>query len=187
MLKLRYLLLLILCAVVLAGCDVLGDLMPAEDSVAPVAPTAAPTWTVAPARTATTARTAAPARTATGSTGAVACKSSLVGGQTPNLPTISLDNLIRCRPEVKRTYDLILKNGPFPYSQDDVVFQNRERFLPAASMGTYHEYTVVTPGASTRGARRLISGGKVNRRPKDFDRLYYTDDHYDSFWLVNTK
>ena len=39
--------------------------------------------------------------------------------------------------------------------------------------GWYHEYTVVTPGSSDRGARRIISGDDGSR--------FYTDDHYASF------
>ena len=37
------------------------------------------------------------------------------------------------------------------------------------------EYTVETPGAATRGARRIITGGNP---PVVY---YYTDDHYRSF------
>ena len=55
------------------------------------------------------------------------------------------------------TLDLIHSGGPFPYSQDGTVFQNREGILPSQSSGYYHEYTVKTPGSSTRGARRLIT------------------------------
>ena len=39
-----------------------------------------------------------------------------------------------------------------------MVFGNREGHLPAKPRGYYHEYTVETPGASDRGARRLIRG-----------------------------
>ncbi|WP_371616378.1 ribonuclease domain-containing protein [Streptomyces sp. NBC_00454] len=76
------------------------------------------------------------------------------------------------------TLDLIDQGGPFPYSQDGVVFQNREGLLPSHSTGYYHEYTVITPGSPTRGARRIITGQRV-------DEDYYTADHYASFRLVN--
>ncbi|WP_330296946.1 ribonuclease domain-containing protein [Streptomyces sp. NBC_00503] len=76
------------------------------------------------------------------------------------------------------TLDLIDQGGPFPYSQDGVVFQNREGILPSHSTGYYHEYTVITPGSPTRGARRIITGQRV-------DEDYYTADHYASFRLVN--
>ncbi|HZR01739.1 MAG TPA: ribonuclease domain-containing protein, partial [Burkholderiales bacterium] len=39
--------------------------------------------------------------------------------------------------------------------------------------GYYREYTVPTPGASDRGARRIITGTAGER--------YYTADHYRSF------
>ncbi|MFC4327281.1 ribonuclease domain-containing protein [Streptomyces andamanensis] len=78
--------------------------------------------------------------------------------------------------EARQTLALIDKGGPFPYTQDGVVFGNRERRLPRHERGYYHEYTVKTPGARTRGARRLITGQHAE--------LYYTDDHYDTFRAV---
>jgi ribonuclease T1 len=76
------------------------------------------------------------------------------------------------------TLDLIDQGGPFPYSQDGVVFQNREGVLPRQSSGYYHEYTVITPGSSTRGARRIITGQK-------YEEDYYTSDHYVTFRLID--
>lgn len=76
------------------------------------------------------------------------------------------------------TLDLIDQGGPFPYPQDGVVFQNREGVLPSQSSGYYHEYTVITPGSSDRGARRIVTGKKT-------DEDYYTSDHYASFDLVD--
>lgn len=81
------------------------------------------------------------------------------------------------------TLRLIHSGGPFPYSQDGVVFQNREGILPAESTGYYHEYTVKTPGSSTRGARRLIGGGSPVTDPA---YVYYTGDHYASFCKVTS-
>jgi guanyl-specific ribonuclease Sa len=79
-------------------------------------------------------------------------------------------------PEAQDTLALIAQGGPFPYKQDGVVFQNREGYLPKKSSSYYHEYTVVTPGSSDRGARRIITGGK--------GEIYYTDDHYATFVRV---
>jgi ribonuclease T1 len=76
------------------------------------------------------------------------------------------------------TLDLIDAGGPFPYSQDGVVFQNREGVLPSQSSGYYHEYTVITPGSSTRGARRIVTGEETQED-------YYTADHYVTFDLVD--
>jgi ribonuclease T1 len=50
---------------------------------------------------------------------------------------------------------------------------NRERLLPEKARGYYREYTVPTPGARDRGARRIVTG-------RDGE-AYYTDDHYRSF------
>lgn len=77
--------------------------------------------------------------------------------------------------EARETLRLIDAGGPFPYKRDGIVFQNRERRLPAQPRGHYREYTVPTPGLSHRGARRIVSGG---RPPVVF---YYSDDHYQSF------
>jgi ribonuclease T1 len=79
-------------------------------------------------------------------------------------------------PEAVSTLRLIEQGGPFPYAKDGVVFGNREKVLPKQKRGYYREYTVKTPGAKNRGARRIVSG-----EPKEF---YYTDDHYASFKRV---
>ncbi|NEB13076.1 ribonuclease [Streptomyces coelicoflavus] len=76
------------------------------------------------------------------------------------------------------TLDLIEQGGPFPFEQDGTVFQNREGILPGQSSGYYHEYTVITPGSDTRGARRIVTG---EQNQED----YYTADHYASFDLVD--
>lgn len=78
------------------------------------------------------------------------------------------------------TYALIHQGGPFPYPKDGSAFGNRERILPAQKRGYYREYTVATPGAKTRGARRLVCGGQA----KSPDACYYSDDHYASFRKV---
>jgi guanyl-specific ribonuclease Sa len=78
-------------------------------------------------------------------------------------------------PEAHRTLALIAHGGPFPHRQDGGVFGNREHLLPSEPRGYYHEYTVETPGAHDRGARRIITGGNP---PVVY---YYTDDHYRSF------
>ncbi|MEU0182881.1 ribonuclease domain-containing protein [Streptomyces sp. NPDC006207] len=50
--------------------------------------------------------------------------------------------------------------------------------LPAHANGYYHEYTVKTPGSSTRGARRIVTG-------QGADEDYYTGDHYVTFDLID--
>jgi ribonuclease T1 len=75
--------------------------------------------------------------------------------------------------EAQQTLQIIRRGGPFPYERDGAVFGNYERLLPQRSQGHYHEYTVPTPGAKDRGARRIISSGD--------GEYYYSDDHYRSF------
>ena len=75
--------------------------------------------------------------------------------------------------EARSTLALVKRNGPFPHAQDGRTFGNREKLLPARTRGYYREYTVKTPGARDRGARRIVAGNA--------GELYYTDDHYRSF------
>jgi ribonuclease T1 len=75
--------------------------------------------------------------------------------------------------EARRTITLIRQGGPFAHQRDGAAFGNFEKRLPAKERGYYREYTVRTPGAKNRGARRIVAG-------KDGE-LYYTDDHYRSF------
>ncbi len=81
-------------------------------------------------------------------------------------------------PEAIATLRLIEAGGPFPYRKDGSIFHNRERLLPDKPRGYYREYTVPTPGARNRGARRLVTGGD----PPEV--IYYTEDHYRSFRRV---
>lgn len=81
-------------------------------------------------------------------------------------------------PEAADTYALVRSDGPFPYDRDGTVFSNFEGLLPERPRGQYREYTVPTPGQSTRGARRLVV---------DADgAVWYTADHYASFVAVET-
>ncbi len=52
-------------------------------------------------------------------------------------------------------------------------FGNREGVLPE---GTYHECDIDTIGESSRGAKRLVYA--------DDGRIYYTEDHYETFELL---
>ena len=79
--------------------------------------------------------------------------------------------------EARETLANVRHGPPFPYERDGVAFGNREKLLPAKPRGYYREYTVRTPGASTRGARRIVCGGA----PTAPDACWYTGDHYQSF------
>jgi ribonuclease T1 len=70
----------------------------------------------------------------------------------------------------------IEQGGPFPYTRDGVVFNNREGLLPAQPSGYYQEYTMPTPGASGRGAQRIVIGRG--------EEVYYKSDHYNSFQRI---
>lgn len=90
------------------------------------------------------------------------------------LRTIAAAELPR---EAQDTLVLVRAGGPFPYDRDGVRFGNRERLLPQKPRDYYREYTVRTPGAKSRGARRIVCGGP----PRSPDVCYYTGDHYQSF------
>ncbi|MEV7551767.1 ribonuclease domain-containing protein [Amycolatopsis sp. NPDC089917] len=104
-----------------------------------------------------------------------AAKGGKVAGEESGLPVKPLTGLPS---QASDTWKLIEAGGPYPYPRnDDVTFQNREKVLPAKNSGYYREYTVKTPGSPDRGARRLVTGtGK---------ELYYTEDHYKSFVVVD--
>ena len=114
----------------------------------------------------------------------VAVGSLLVGtlaearGSVDGVGTVALSVL---PVEAQQTQRLIHAGGPFPYDKDGVVFGNFERVLPRRERGFYHEYTVPTPGARDRGARRIVCGGT---RPTQPEACFYTADHYASFKLI---
>lgn len=94
--------------------------------------------------------------------------------RTDEQSTVTVSELPR---QGQETYQLILSGGPFPYAKDGIVFGNYEHQLPPRTRGYYHEYTVKTPRAHNRGARRIVCGGP-RVRP---DACYYTGDHYATF------
>lgn len=85
--------------------------------------------------------------------------------------------------EAKHTLALIKQGGPFPYAKDGTVFHNYEGVLPKRKRGYYHEFTVKTPGMRSRGARRIVTGGK----PAASAEYYYTDDHYATFKRIKEQ
>lgn len=79
--------------------------------------------------------------------------------------------------EAWETLRLIESGGPFPYKRDGIVFGNFEGHLPKQPRGYYREYTVKTPGARNRGARRIVCG--------PLPECYYTPDHYKTFQPIS--
>ena len=85
--------------------------------------------------------------------------------------------------EARETLAAVRAGGPFPYPRDGAVFHNREGPLPKRNRGYYREYTVKTPGAKDRGARRIVAGGCGEFGGVEYGcvEYFYTDDHYRSF------
>lgn len=128
-----------------------------------------------------TATAPSPANTP-GSLGATPNKSIASGRDStsdtrlaPTRPTSTLDTIrvAQLPSQAVTTLEQIAAGGPFPYSKDGATFGNREGLLPKRKSGFYQEYTVITPGSSDRGAKRIVAGDDGTR--------YWTTDHYDSF------
>jgi ribonuclease T1 len=100
-----------------------------------------------------------------------ACSRSHPGAELPSIAVADLPK------EARATLERIRDKQTFPYDRDGVVFGNREGILPGRPRGYYHEYTVKTPGAHNRGARRIVCGGEKGT----VTDCYYSDDHYQSF------
>lgn len=107
--------------------------------------------------------------------GGAGSPAALARTSAPQPDAVALPELPK---EARATHGLIRSGGPFPYQKDGSVFGNRERLLPMERRGYYREYTVPTPGARDRGARRIVCGGYQARSP---EACYYTADHYSSF------
>jgi len=78
--------------------------------------------------------------------------------------------------EARNTLRLIKQNGPFPFPRDGMAFGNYEHRLPQHPRDYYREYTVKTPGAHNRGARRIVCGV--------VPECYYSGDHYRTFQRI---
>jgi ribonuclease T1 len=100
----------------------------------------------------------------------VAMSSVSTGAQRRGIATVNVGDLPK---EAQQTIALIKKGGPYPYQKDGSIFGNFEKLLPLHERGYYREFTVPSPNARNRGARRIILGKA--------GELYYTDDHYASF------
>jgi ribonuclease T1 len=83
--------------------------------------------------------------------------------------------------EAQTTLALIKAGGPFAHAKDGSAFGNREKMLPQRQRNYYREYTVKTPAARDRGARRIVAGAGASGDVRTSGEYYYTDDHYNSF------
>ncbi len=126
------------------------------------------------AKASTSAKASSSAPKPSGRTGASSNASSSAAPSNPStLATIRESELPA---EGKKTLQLIRQGGPFPYSRDGIHFGNYEKALPAKSGSYYKEYTVKTPGDSTRGPQRIIVGQGSEK--------YFTADHYATFKFI---
>lgn len=74
------------------------------------------------------------------------------------------------------TLERIEQGTRLPFSHDGIVFENRERRLPAKPYGYYHEFVQPTPHERGPGGQRIILG-------RDGE-VYYSPDHYRTFQRV---
>jgi ribonuclease T1 len=103
---------------------------------------------------------------------AAAALSAVAPAREPAPPALPEIPVAQLPAEARETLALVKRGGPFAYKKDGSTFGNFEKRLPVRARGYYREYTVPTPGARDRGARRIVTGG---------GEYYYTDDHYRSF------
>jgi len=89
---------------------------------------------------------------------------------------ISVTMVAELPPEARITLQQIKQGGPYTFPRDGVVFGNYEHRLPQHPRDYYHEYTVKTPGARNRGARRIVCG--------PLPECYYSGDHYRTFQRI---
>lgn len=109
------------------------------------------------------------------------CNAALARGPSP-VDAVSLAALPR---EARAVHAQVRKGGPFAYPKDASTFGNHEGILPRKKRGYYREYTVETPGARNRGARRIICGAEAAEWAKNAPATcYYTDNHYASFRAI---
>lgn len=91
-------------------------------------------------------------------------------GRGHNTHSVFSIDYLSLPPEARTTIGLIISNGPFPYpGKDGSSFGNNFGDLPS---GAYLEFTVPTPGATNRGARRIVAR-------KSSGQLFFTACHYE--------
>lgn len=78
--------------------------------------------------------------------------------------------------EARETLSKIQSGFVFSHPKDGSIHKNREHLLPDREIGHYREYAVPTPNINNRGTRRLVIGNN--------GEIYYTEDHYETFWEV---
>ena len=104
-----------------------------------------------------------------------------VKARSPTYEVLATISVSQLPPEGRATLAAIHAGGPFASPRDGIVFGNRERVLVRQRRGYYAEYTVPTPGARNRGARRIIAGRGAGGDVRSSGEYYYTDDHYQTF------
>jgi hypothetical protein len=95
-----------------------------------------------------------------------------------NVRVTDEDNRIVYRGDIDltETLDRIERGERLRFSHDGITFENREKRLPNAPSGYYHEFIHPTEGESGPGGQRIVVGRK--------GEVYYTPDHYRTFRRV---
>jgi ribonuclease T1 len=75
--------------------------------------------------------------------------------------------------DLEPTLERIEQGTHLPFSHDGIVFENRERRLPAKPYGYYHEFVQPTPHERGPGGQRVVMGRN--------GEVYYSPDHYRTF------
>jgi filamentous hemagglutinin len=78
--------------------------------------------------------------------------------------------------DLKPTLDRIERGKRLRFSHDGIVFENREKRLPAKPAGYYREFVHPTPREDGPGGQRVVVGRE--------GEVYYSPDHYRTFRRV---
>jgi ribonuclease T1 len=78
--------------------------------------------------------------------------------------------------DLKPTPDRIERGKRLRFSHDGIVFENREKRLPARPAGYYREFIHPTSGEDGPGGQRVVVGREGD--------VYYSPDHYRTFRRV---
>jgi filamentous hemagglutinin len=79
--------------------------------------------------------------------------------------------------DLKPTLDRIERGKRLRFSHDGIVFENREKRLPARPAGYYREFVHPTSGEDGPGGQRVVMGRE--------GEVYYSPDHYRTFRRVH--
>jgi ribonuclease T1 len=110
-----------------------------------------------------------------------ATKGKKLQTKIPNVTVRDLDDKVvfRGTVDVGPTLARIERGEKLQFSNDGIIFQNRERRLPKKGAGYYHEYVHPTDKIGGPGPQRIVTGKE--------GEIFYTHDHYETFLRLDQR